>query len=640
MGAPKLGHAIRSVVICGALALGTTHCLGDFVSKPDEKAPPNAVGVTFVSQPAEVAAGAPLGDVAVALIDSVGDTVKASNVAITVALTGGKPNAQLRGTTTAATTDGIATFTDLSVDSAGAGYSLTASVDGLTPATSNGFAIDVGPAARLMYVNQPTNVQAMRLFSPEVRIAVTDALGNTVMGATGIRVVLNAPRGDALLLGDNTKNTSGGVATFNDLRVTRTGSGYSLTASADGLANLNSAPFDVLEPSDVIALVVQTQPGSTAAGTPFTVRIGAVNALGNVVPSAATTVTLSVVPLSGTPGAALSGTTAVATVGGVATFTDLKIDSAGAGYRLLATAPALTADTTAAFAILAGATARLAFIAQPGTAQAGAAITPGPQVAILDAQGNIVPTATNAVAVYITAGTGTPGATLTGAVSVAASGGIATFSNIAVSLGGNGYTLTAAAPGLASDVSAAFNIAEPPPPPAVTTIVVSPPNPVLTSFGASVHFTAQALDQNGNPMPGVTFAWASSNPAVATVDGTGSATAVADGSTTITATSGTVSGSTSLTVQQTVAVVTLTPDNVTLPVGDSIQVSATAGDARGNPMARPVTFTWASTNPQKVSVTADAVDSSKAWVRMIDTSGAAPHVTATAEGRTGSMTVH
>lgn len=636
MGAPKLGQAIRSIVICSALALGTTRCLGDFVSKPDEKAPPNAVGVAFVAQPAEVVAGASLGPVAVALVDSLGDTVKANNVAITLALAGGPSAAHLRGTTTAATTDGVATFADLSVDSAAAGYALTASVDGLTPATSNGFAIDVGPAARLMYVNQPTNVQAMRRFSPEVRLAVTDALGNTVMGATGIRVLLNAPRGDASLLGDNTRSTSGGVATFDDLRVNRTGAGYSLTASADGLPNLNSASFDVLEPSDVIALMVQAQPGTTAAGAPFSVRVAAVNLLGNVVPTAATAVTLSLVPLTGTPGATLSGTISMATVSGLATFTDLRIDSAGAGYRLLATAPALTADTTVAFAITAGATARLAFITQPGTAAAGAAITPGPRVAILDAQGNIVPTASNTVAVYITAGTGTPGATLTGAVSVAAAGGIATFSNLAVSAEGTGYTLTAAAPGLASDVSAVFNITTPPPA-TVATIVVNPPNPILASLGATQAFTAQALDPSGRPIPGVAFSWTSANAAVATIDATGTATAVADGASTITATSGTVSGSTTLTVRQAVAVVTIAPDSVTLLQGDSLLATATASDALGHPMARPVAFNWHSNKQQKVSVTADPLDSSRAWVRRLDQDTTI--ITAAAEGRTGVLIV-
>jgi hypothetical protein len=78
---------------------------------------------------------------------------------------------------------------------------------------------------------------------------------------------------------------------------------------------------------------------------------------------------------AGTAGAALSGTTTVAAVAGVATFADLSIDSAGTGYTLTATSGALIADVSAAFDITAGPATRLAFTVAPSTTSAGLAIT-------------------------------------------------------------------------------------------------------------------------------------------------------------------------------------------------------------------------------------------------------------------------
>jgi len=48
---------------------------------------------------------------------------------------------------------------------------------------------------------------------------------------------------------------------------------------------------------------------------------------------------------------ALGGTTSSAAVGGVATFDDLTIDAAGAGYTLVASAPGLTSTTSPAFTV-------------------------------------------------------------------------------------------------------------------------------------------------------------------------------------------------------------------------------------------------------------------------------------------------
>ena len=81
---------------------------------------------------------------------------------------------------------------------------------------------------------------------------------------------------------------------------------------------------------------------------PVTVEIR--DGAGNLVPNATNTVTLSLTTYP--PGAILSGTLSKAAVAGVATFDDLKLDQAFAGYTIFATAEGLAWATSNIFDIL------------------------------------------------------------------------------------------------------------------------------------------------------------------------------------------------------------------------------------------------------------------------------------------------
>src|SRR5437588_12220441 len=103
-----------------------------------------------------------------------------------------------------------------------------------------------------------------------------------------------------------------------------------------------------------------------------------------------------------------------------------------------------------------GAAAKLVFTVLPSNAAAGAANTPAVQVAVQDAQGNTVTTATTSITLAI--GTNPASGTLSGATTVAALNGVATFSALSLNAAGTGYTLTASATGLTGATSNAFNI--------------------------------------------------------------------------------------------------------------------------------------------------------------------------------------
>jgi Bacterial Ig-like domain (group 2) len=83
--------------------------------------------------------------------------------------------------------------------------------------------------------------------------------------------------------------------------------------------------------------------------------------------------------------------------------------------------------------------------------------------------------------------------------------------------------------------------------PVVASVAVSPGTGSMT-VGQTLQLTATPKDASGNPLMGQVVTWASSAPAVATVNGSGLVTAVAAGTATITATSGGQSGTAAVTV--------------------------------------------------------------------------------------------
>jgi hypothetical protein len=83
--------------------------------------------------------------------------------------------------------------------------------------------------------------------------------------------------------------------------------------------------------------------------------VTALDALGNVARGFTGVVTAAITPGTGTAGAALTGTTNATAANGVAIFTDLRIDLAGSGYKLTATATGPTGVTSGVFDITAAA---------------------------------------------------------------------------------------------------------------------------------------------------------------------------------------------------------------------------------------------------------------------------------------------
>ncbi len=149
--------------------------------------------------------------------------------------------------------------------------------------------------------------------------------------------------------------------------------------------------------------------------------------------------------------------------------------------------------------------------------------------------------------------------------------------------------------------------------------------------GATAQLTATPKDANGNALSGRTITWASSNPGVATVSGIGLVNGVSLGSATITATSEGKNGSASMTVTGVpVASVSVSPATAGVQQGATVQLTASAQDANGNPLTGRV-ITWASSSTSIATVTGTGV--------VTGVAGGSATITATSEGKSGTASV-
>jgi hypothetical protein len=153
---------------------------------------------------------------------------------------------------------------------------------------------------------------------------------------------------------------------------------------------------------------------------------------------------------------------------------------------------------------------------------------------------------------------------------------------------------------------------EPPPPPppggdeptlAQVTLDATPESLLV---GKTLQLRASATSSDGDPMTNVTFAWASSNIAKATVNSTGLVTAVDTGSLRITVSSSSHSDTASFTLAFVpVASITLSPGGDTVLTGEHTTVLATAQGGSGQTLTdRDFPFTFSSSDESVAQVDA------------------------------------
>ncbi len=463
--------------------------------------------------------------------DGAGNPVGCGLCSVTVSISGG--GSTLGGTATRATNaSGVVTFPGLSISGTVGSRTLLFASGGLTSVVSATIDVEPGPPDHLIFGQQPTAVTAGQVISPSPTVIIKDGAGNTVTTATNTitLAILNNP-GSATLGGDNTIAAVNGTATFTDLTLDKSGTGYTLGATSGSLTGVTSSAFNVTSGS-ATKLAIFTPPSTSAqSGEAFITQpvIQLQDALGNPVAQSGVTVTAEI----GTgPGPnTLDGDDTKATDSqGRATFTDLGISGPVGSYTLHFTATGLAPVNSGTITLSAGLPAQLAFTVQPGDASVGGTITPAVEVEIQDGAGNLVTSATTSVTVALA--NNPTGATLGGTNSVSAVGGTATFSTLSVDEVGIGYTLSAAGGGLAQDESDPFDITA-----ATTTTAITGDSPDPSEVGEAVNVTFTVTSGGGTPTGDVTVtaAGGSENCTAAVATGNCDITLLTTGSRTLTA---------------------------------------------------------------------------------------------------------
>jgi uncharacterized protein YjdB len=311
-------------------------------------------------------------------------------------------------------------------------------------------------------------------------------------------------------------------------------------------------------------------------------------------------VTVATVPVASVD---VSPTTAALAVGQAAQLTATPKDASGNALTGRAVTWATSNTAVAAVSgsgLVTGVGAGSATITATSEGQSGmAAVT----VSIVPVTSVTVSPATAAVAVGQTAQlTATPrdasGNALTGRVVTWATSNAAVAtvsgSGLVTGVGAGSATITATSEGQSGMAAVTVSIVP------VASVTVSPAT-ASVAVGQTVQLAATPRDGSGNPLSGRAVTWATSNAAVATVNGSGLVTGVAAGGATITASSEGQSGGAAVTVTASVTnpgtVTNLTVASVTT---NSVTLSFTeVTDGAGQPASYDIrwaagTLSWAS----------------------------------------------
>ena len=237
-------------------------------------------------------------------------------------------------------------------------------------------------------------------------------------------------------LGSIGSTTDNGNGTYSATYTSGTTSGsVTITPKLSGVNFTNTSSITLTAGAATAAAITRSPSASATSGSALTIQpvIRVVDTNGNTVTGFTSNVVASIASGSGT----LTGTTTVAAISGVATFTNLVISGTAGEFTLRFTPTSLTYIDASSITLFAAAASELLVTRNSAGAVSGAAFTTQPQVTIRDSYANIVNSSATVTATI------SLGATLVGTTTATASNGVATFSNLGVSgIAGTEYTVT------------------------------------------------------------------------------------------------------------------------------------------------------------------------------------------------------
>jgi protocatechuate 3,4-dioxygenase beta subunit len=443
--------------------------------------------------------------------------------------------------------------------------------------------------AQLVFTAQPTTAVAGAAIDPAVQVTAQDALGNRLTNFTA-NVTLTITPGtgarEATLSGLTTVAAVAGVATFSTLSIDKMGSGYRLTAAANGLDTTTSTTFQITAGAlSASQSTVAASPSTMTAGSgSATITVTAYDANRNPISDA--TVVLAATGSGNTLTQPASPTNA----SGVATGT---LTSTVAGTKTVsATANGTAITQTAQVTVTPGpvSASQSTVSAAPSSITAGSG-TATITVTVKDGNGDPI---SGATVVLVATGSGN---TLTQPGGPTNANGVATGTLRSTVAGMK--TVSATANGTALAQTATVTVTPGPISASQSTVSVVPSSIVVTSGTATITVTVK--DGNGNPISGATVvleATGSGNtllqpggPTNANGVATGTLSSTEVGTKTVSATAnGTALAQTatvtvtSAPVSAALSTVTAAPSSITAGSGTST-ITVTVKDENGNPIS-------------------------------------------------------
>lgn len=344
--------------------------------------------ITFSTQPGNAPAGQNLPVQPVVVIkDANGNVVTGgpdSTALVTLNFATTSPTGgTVRGTSSVTAVAGVATFTDIKINEAGAKILSAVKADTSTQVfgtasmmvNSNGFNITPGPVSALAstITISPTSPPAEPLIangseSYTVLITLRDEFGNPIAGtrpsfASNITGdTLSQPVANTNSSGEASGSISTTIAdSAPNLRI------LNISAPAGLSSVIVPAPFKAGPPTK-LAFVVQPVNSPAGAMGMSQLQVAVQDSQGNRVLSgtgSVSTVNMSIA--SNLSGATLSGTVSKDSAAGLVTFSDLGIDKTGTGYRIIASSGSLTPAYSNTFNVTAGVPRKISISGPPNT---------------------------------------------------------------------------------------------------------------------------------------------------------------------------------------------------------------------------------------------------------------------------------
>ena len=348
-----------------------------------------------------------------------------------------------------------AACTDASVPEGTHRYQVTAVHRSWTAASPVSGSVQVVSLKTLVFASQPAASITAGSTIPPLSVQARTAVGLMPLAGVQVAIAIGQNPAGGVLSGTVTATTDlWGNATFAGLRIDKAGSGYTLAASSPNFAGAVSGAFTVV-PAAASALVASGPALAGAASSdallgPVTVQRQ--DAYGNAVTAGSTAITLSTSSAAGFFAATAGGAriTTLAIPAGSSTAAFFYGDTRAGTPAITLAAAGITPSPAITASISAAAASRLKFDALAATYPRNTNFTPAVKVHIQDAFGNAT-ASTAAVSI-------TSNCSIRGTLTVTATAGTASFSDLQITRKASSCTLTASSGTLAGDTSTPFSV--------------------------------------------------------------------------------------------------------------------------------------------------------------------------------------